>query len=75
MIVLADRRAIHKLLIEKGAKHSGRPELYTAELIVKGSNISNRVDDKEWREKRKYISHHLSPKQLDDKHYKIQEAE
>lgn len=76
MIVLADRKAVHKLLIEKGSLHSSRPPLYAINnLIVKNANISNHVDDKEWREKRKIISHYLSPKQLDERHYKVQEAE
>lgn len=37
--------------------------------------ISASDDTKQWREKRKIISHYLSPKQLDEKHYKVQEAE
>lgn len=32
-------------------------------------------DDKNWREQRKLISHHLSPRRLDEDHYKVQEAE
>lgn len=75
MIVLTDRKAIHKLLIERGAKHASRPQMYVAGLISKGVDISTKQDDKEWREKRKQISHYLSPKQLDEKHYKVQEAE
>lgn len=75
MIVLSDRKAIHKLLIERGASHSSRPEMHLANLINKGVSVSHRQDDKYWREKRKIISHYLSPKQLDERHYKVQEAE
>ena len=28
-----------------------------------------------WREKRKIVTHNFSPKMLDEKHYRIQEAE
>jgi hypothetical protein len=31
--------------------------------------------DAMWREKRKVIAHNFSPKALDEKHYRIQEAE
>jgi len=31
--------------------------------------------DPTWREKRKVIAHNFSPKQLDEKHFRVQEAE
>jgi cytochrome P450 len=75
IVVLHSRKAIHKLLVEKGAKYSGRKETYLIKLVTRGENISMVDDHKHWREKRKLISHYLSPKQLDEKHYKVQEAE
>ncbi|KAI8938085.1 hypothetical protein NX059_005756 [Plenodomus lindquistii] len=75
LIVLADREAIHRLIVERGAKYSGRPEGHVVEQVLKTDSISMVDDTKAWREKRKLISHYLSPKQLDEKHYKVQDAE
>lgn len=74
-VVLHDRRAIHKVLVERGAQHSGRKKSYLANIITRGDNISLVDDHKMWREKRKILSHHVSPKALDERHYKVQEAE
>jgi cytochrome P450 len=75
MIVLCDRKAIHKLLVEQGSKYSSRKQHYITTVITDGVSISMSEDNRNWREQRKIISHHLSPKQLDEKHYKVQEAE
>ncbi|KAH7072508.1 putative cytochrome P450 oxidoreductase [Paraphoma chrysanthemicola] len=75
LIVLCDRKAIHKLLVEQGAKYSSRKQHYITNLITGGVAISMSEDNRNWREQRKVISHALSPKQLDEKHYKVQEAE
>ncbi|KAH7072514.1 putative cytochrome P450 oxidoreductase [Paraphoma chrysanthemicola] len=75
VIVLADREAVHRLIVERGAKYSGRREGHVTLQVTRAENISMVDDTRTWREKRKLISHYLSPKQLDEKHYKVQEAE
>ena len=75
IVVLCDRKAIHKLLVEKGANFSDRPESYVGNLLTQGDHVALQQMDTTWREKRKVISHTFSPKQLDENHYKVQEAE
>lgn len=75
IIVLCDPKAIHKLLVEKGSIYSDRPDSYVGFLLTKGDHVALNQMDAGWREKRKVVAHNFSPKQLDEKHYKIQEAE
>lgn len=75
VVVLCDRRAIHKLLVEKGAIYSDRPETYVGRLLTKGDHLAISQMDSLWREKRKVIAHNFSPKPLDEKHFRVQEAE
>ncbi|KAJ5797968.1 uncharacterized protein N7503_007264 [Penicillium pulvis] len=75
IIVLCDRKAIHALLNKKGAIYSDRPASYVGRLLTQGDHIALEQMDDIWREKRKVISHNFSPKNLDEKHYLVQEAE
>jgi cytochrome P450 len=75
VVVLCDRKAIHKLLVEKGANFSDRPDTYVGQILTRGDHVALQQMEPTWREKRKVISHTFSPKQLDEKHYKVQEAE
>ena len=75
VIVLCDRKAIHALLDKKGAIYSDRPPTYVGRLLTKGDHIALEQMDSIWREKRKVISHNFSPKNLDEKHFLVQEAE
>ena len=75
MIVLCDRKAIHSLLDKKGNIYSDRPHTYVGDLLTKGDMIALQQMDGLWREKRKVVAHNFSPKQLDEKHFKVQEAE
>ncbi|KAK5189962.1 hypothetical protein LTR47_005961 [Exophiala xenobiotica] len=75
VVVLCDRKAIHKLLVEKGAIYSDRPETYVGQLLTKGDHLAVAQMDPLWREKRKVIAHNFSPKPLDEKHFRVQEAE
>jgi cytochrome P450 len=75
VVVLCDRKAIHKLLVEKGAIYSDRPDSYVGHLLTKGDHLATAQMDPVWREKRKVIAHNFSPKQLDEKHFRVQEAE
>lgn len=75
VVVLCDRKAIHKLLVEKGNIYSDRPPSYVGYLLTKGDHVALQQMDPAWREKRKVISHNFSPKQLDEKHFEVQEAE
>lgn len=53
VVVLADRKAIHKLLVEKGNIYSDRPETYIGNLLTKGDHLAISQMDTVWREKRK----------------------
>ncbi|KKA22700.1 Cytochrome P450 oxidoreductase [Rasamsonia emersonii CBS 393.64] len=75
IIVLCDRKAIHALLDKKGAIYSDRPPSYVGKLLTQGDHIALEQMDPVWREKRKVISHNFSPKNLDEKHFLVQEAE
>ncbi|KAK7206979.1 putative cytochrome P450 oxidoreductase [Myxozyma melibiosi] len=75
VIVLTDRKAIHELLDKKGAIYSDRPPSYVGGLLTQGDHIALEQMDPVWREKRRVISHNFSPKNLDEKHFKVQEAE
>ncbi|GME29194.1 putative cytochrome P450 oxidoreductase [Neofusicoccum parvum] len=75
VVVLCDREAIHKLLVEKGNIYSDRPPSYVGNLLTKGDHVALHQMTPEWREKRKVISHNFSPMQLDQKHFRVQEAE
>ncbi|KAK5371323.1 hypothetical protein LTR20_006722 [Exophiala xenobiotica] len=75
VVVLCDRKAIYKLLVEKGAIYSDRPETYVGQLLTKGDHLAVAQMDPLWREKRKVIAHNFSPKPLDEKHFRVQEAE
>jgi len=75
IIVLCDRKAIHKLLVEKGSIYSDRPPSYVGNILTQGDHLALEQMDVTWREKRKVISHNFSPKQLDEKHFRIQESE
>ncbi|KAF2774012.1 putative cytochrome P450 oxidoreductase [Teratosphaeria nubilosa] len=75
IIVLCDRKAIHALLDKKGSIYSDRPESYVGKLLTQGDHIALEQMSPLWREKRKVIAHNFSPKNLDEKHFKVQEAE
>ncbi|KAK4150414.1 putative cytochrome P450 oxidoreductase [Chaetomidium leptoderma] len=75
VVVLCDRKAIHKLLVEKGSIYSDRPMSYAAQILTKGDHVAFEQMTPAWREKRKVIAHNFSPARLDKDHFKIQEAE
>ncbi|KAH0427495.1 hypothetical protein CcaCcLH18_09663 [Colletotrichum camelliae] len=75
IIVLCDREAIHKLLIEKGSVYSDRPPSYVGRLLTRGDHLALEQMDSTWRDKRKVISLSFSPKRLDEQHLRVQEAE
>ncbi|EXJ83042.1 hypothetical protein A1O3_06859 [Capronia epimyces CBS 606.96] len=75
VIVLCDRRAVHDLLDKKSKIYSDRPESYVGDLLSHGDHIVVASATAEWREKRKVVAHNFSPKMLDEKHFKVQEAE
>ncbi|KAF4840349.1 Cytochrome P450 monooxygenase yanC [Colletotrichum siamense] len=75
IIVLCDREAIHKLLVEKGSVYSDRPPSYVGRLLTRGDHLALEQMDSTWRDKRKVISHNFSLKRLDEQHFRVQEAE
>ncbi|EXF82196.1 cytochrome P450 2D18 [Colletotrichum fioriniae PJ7] len=75
IIVLCDREAIHKLLVEKGSVYSDRPPSYVGRLLTHGDHLALEQMDTTWRSKRKVVSHNFSPKKLDEQHFRVQEAE
>jgi len=75
-VVLCDREAIHDLLDKKGNIYSERPISYAVEFSGLDKRIAlHHSADNMWKDKRRIIAHNLSPKQLDEKHFRIQEAE
>lgn len=75
-IVICERQAVHDLIDKKGAIYADRPKTFAINYAGLGSRISLRSSaDSTWRLKRRIVAHNLSPKQLDEKHYRIQEAE
>ncbi|TVY92146.1 Cytochrome P450 monooxygenase [Lachnellula willkommii] len=75
VIVLCDREAIHQLLDKKGSIYSDRPYGYVGHVLTQGDQVVLSQMDASWRVKRKVIAHNFSPKQLDEKHCQVQEAE
>lgn len=50
--------------------------MYGVEYGALGGRISlSSAADSMWRIKRRIVAHNLSPKQLDEKHFRVQEAE
>lgn len=39
IVVLCDRKAIHKLLVEKGANFSDRPNTYVGHILTNGDHV------------------------------------
>lgn len=75
MIVLCDRKAVHDLLNTKGAIYSDRPRMHLIDAMgIEGNVFVSSLNDT-WKEKRKVLSHNFSPAQLDQKHFRVQEAE
>lgn len=75
MIVLGDKEAIHELLDKKGAIYSDRPSDYMIGYIHNDKHITFSPMNDRWRLKRKIVTHNLSPRMLDAKHFQVQEAE
>lgn len=75
MIVLADRKAIHQLLDKKGSIYSDRPYLEVINFITRGCHMTFEQSSTSWREKRSVVTRNLNPKNLDEKHFVVQEAE
>ncbi|KAK6067266.1 cytochrome P450 2D18 [Seiridium cupressi] len=75
IIVLSDRKALHSLLDKKGSIYSGRPLNYVTNYVTHGDHLTLEDVGLSWREKRMVASRNLNPKSLDEKHFKIQEAE
>ncbi|EXJ79931.1 hypothetical protein A1O3_08216 [Capronia epimyces CBS 606.96] len=75
VIVLCSRESVHQLLDKKGAIYSDRPSLYIGDMLTKGDHMALTPANTVWREKRKIVTHNFSPKMLDEKHFRIQEAE
>ncbi|TVY93076.1 Cytochrome P450 monooxygenase [Lachnellula willkommii] len=75
IIVLCDRKAVRDLIDKKSAIYSDRPADYVGGLLTGGDHTL--IDDYNgiWREKRKQMALHFSPKKCDEKHSIIQEAE
>jgi hypothetical protein len=75
MIVLADRKAIYQLLDKKGSIYSERPYLAVPTFMSRGCHMTFEQATTDWREKRSVVTRNLNPKNLDEKHYRVQEAE
>lgn len=75
MIVLADRKAIYQLMDKKGSIYSERPHLEVPIFMSRGCHMTFEQTTPGWREKRSVVTRNLNPKNLDEKHFKVQEAE
>lgn len=75
IVVLCDRQAVNKLLDKKGSIYSDRPFNYVSNYVTHGDHLTLEPQGPSWREKRMVVTKNLNPKMLDEKHFKIQEAE
>lgn len=75
IIVICDRKAIHELIDKKGTLYSDRPSNMVPLFITRGNHMTMECQTPSWREKRTIITRNLNPKSLDEKHFRIQEAE
>lgn len=73
--MLADRESVYKLCDKKGSIYSDRPPLPVPLFMSRGAHMTMEPQGPSWREKRTVVTKNLNPKSLDEKHYKIQEAE
>jgi cytochrome P450 len=75
IIVLCDRKAVNYLLDKKGSIYSDRPMNHVTQYITHGDHLTLENSGASWREKRMVVTRNLNPKSLDEKHFKVQEAE
>lgn len=75
MIVISDRKAANQLIDKKGSIYSDRPINYVTNFITHGDHLTLERQTPGWREKRSVVTRNLNPKMLDEKHFRIQEAE
>jgi hypothetical protein len=75
MIVLCDKKAIYQLLDRKGSIYSERPHLAIPVFMSRGDHMTFEPSNPSWREKRMVATRNLTPKMLDEKHFRVQEAE
>jgi hypothetical protein len=75
MIVIADRKSVYQLCDKKGSIYSDRPPLPVPLFISRNAHMTMEPQGPSWREKRTVVTKNLNPKALDEKHFKVQEAE
>ncbi|KFY55956.1 hypothetical protein V496_06863 [Pseudogymnoascus sp. VKM F-4515 (FW-2607)] len=75
MIVIADRKSVYQLCDKKGSIYSDRPPLPVPLFISRNAHMTMEPQGPSWREKRTVVTKNLNPKTLDEKHFKVQEAE
>ncbi|POR38186.1 O-methylsterigmatocystin oxidoreductase [Tolypocladium paradoxum] len=75
IIVICDRKAVHELIDKKGSIYSDRPPNVVPLFITRGDHMTMEGQGPSWREKRTVITRNLNPKSLDEKHFRVQEAE
>lgn len=75
IVVICERKAANMLLDKKGSIYSDRPFNYVTNYVTHGDHLTLECQTTSWREKRSVVTRNLNPKNLDEKHFKIQEAE
>jgi len=75
IIALKDRAAIRDLWEKKSQIYSDRPPSYIGGILTKGDHAIFQPLGEEWRDRRKVMSHHLSPQMCDKVHAPYQNAE
>ncbi|KAF4474647.1 cytochrome P450 oxidoreductase [Fusarium agapanthi] len=75
IIVICDRKAVYELIDKKGSIYSDRPPNVVPLFITRGNHMTMEKQGPSWREKRTVVTRNLNPKSLDEKHFRVQEAE
>ncbi|KAF4334393.1 oxidoreductase [Fusarium beomiforme] len=75
IIVICDRKAVYELIDKKGSIYSDRPANIVPLFITRGNHMTMECQTPLWREKRTVVTRNLGPKALDEKHFRVQEAE
>ncbi|KAK7204567.1 putative cytochrome P450 oxidoreductase [Myxozyma melibiosi] len=75
VVVLSDRKSINAMIDKKGSIFSDRPIDYVTNFVTHGDHLTLEKATASWREKRAIVTRNLSPSVLDQKHWKVQEAE
>ncbi|KEZ42021.1 hypothetical protein SAPIO_CDS6423 [Scedosporium apiospermum] len=75
MIVICDRKAVYELIDRNGSIYSDRPPNIVPLFITRGNHMTMECRGPSWRAKRPVVTRNLNPKSLDQRHFRVREAE